>query len=73
MIRNVMKISKKRENALLDKISKLYFQLFFFSSCQKVISYKVSTVKKGKKMYFGFFNQILKNIFFENYLGTLKL
>jgi hypothetical protein len=39
-----MKISKKRESALLEKM----LNFFFFSICPKVIPSKVSTVKKAK-------------------------
>ncbi len=51
MIRNVTKISKNLKMHCLKKFN-VIFQLFFFSNCQKVIPYKVSTLKKQKNVLY---------------------
>jgi hypothetical protein len=65
MIRNgnVMKISKKAENAQLEKncLSQI-FTCFFFSNCQIVIAYKVSTLKKAKNVLYIFLKSDQKRI-----------
>ncbi len=55
MIRKVMTILKKSENALLEKILKSNFQLFFFSNCQIVIPYTVSNIRKDKNVLYIYF------------------
>jgi hypothetical protein len=75
MIRNVMKILKKFENALIDKSSKSYLQIFFFSNCQKVVPYKVSKVKKQNMYSMYVFSKIKKHVFtlkLPGYIKTLK-
>ncbi len=58
---------------MLEKISKLYFQLFFFSNCHKVIPYNVSKVKKQKTYSMYVLCQIKKHIFTSKLFGKLKL
>jgi hypothetical protein len=70
---NVMKILKKRENTLLEKISKSYFQPFFLlklsQSNPKLDFYN----KKAKKYSLPMFKIRSKNEFLQkNYLGVLK-
>jgi hypothetical protein len=59
-----MKILKKFENALLEKFSMSYFQIFFFSNCHKVVLYKVFKVEKAKYVLYVHFKSNQKIYFY---------
>ncbi len=72
MISNVMKILKKRENALLEKNSKSYFQPFFLLKLSQSNPILGFYNKKTKKYSLHIFKIRPKNEFLQtNYLGVL--
>jgi hypothetical protein len=64
MTSNVMKISKKRENALLEKSSKSFFQLFFLLKLSLSDPLLGFYSKKTDKYSFYIFFKYQKTFFF---------
>ncbi len=72
----LIEIWSRKNMKLQEIIFKLYFQLFFFSNCHRVIPFKVSKVKTAKYTLYLYvlyiFNKIKKRIFTSKLLGYIK-